>query len=248
MSGLRDWSNEGGTAEECALLAASRSEVAPSLMRSRTLAALGVGTAVTASTVTATTTATAAAAAGSLGLGAVAKIAGVVLLVSGVTAGGVVWHAARKTQPAPIGEPAVTVKASTPAAPPAADTGGTAAAFESAPPSALPSGQAAAVRSHAPPAASSASLSKEVAALERAHAAIAAHDPDAALRALDRYRAQFPGGALASEEAVLRVQAMVARGDKSNATDLANSFRANHPDSPYGRGVQDLVSKKASKP
>lgn len=245
MSGLRDWSNEGGTPEEHALVAASRSEGAPSSTRSRTLAALGVGALVTATTVTATTTATAAGTASGVGLGVVAKIAGVVLFVSGVTAFGLAWQRSRNAEPRPMVTAAVTAADLAPAA----NTAAPEEAPESAPPPAVPSGQGALVaRSHVAPASSSASLSKEVAALEKAHAAIAAHDPDSAIRALDRYRAQFPGGALGSEEAVLRVQAMVARGDKSNARELADTFRATHPDSPYGRGVQDLVSNKASKP
>lgn len=76
---------------------------------------------------------------------------------------------------------------------------------------------------------------------------MAAHDPDAALRALDRYHAQFSGGALSSEETVLRVEALLMRGDKSSAVALANSFTAAHPDSPYARRIHDLVASKASR-
>ena len=63
------------------------------------------------------------------------------------------------------------------------------------------------------PPAEASTLAAEVAALERAQAALAAHDAPGALRALDHYEATFPSGRLASEENVLRVQALLARGD-----------------------------------
>jgi len=88
-----------------------------------------------------------------------------------------------------------------------------------------------------------ASLAQEVAALERAHK-LATHDPDAALRELDRYHARFPGGALAAEETVLRVEALLARGDDRTARVLADAFSTAHPESPYARRVQDLVRSK----
>lgn len=65
------------------------------------------------------------------------------------------------------------------------------------------------------------SLSDEVKALERAHD-LASRDPAAALRELDRYRTRFPGGALAAEETVVRVQALLARGDDAKARALAS--------------------------
>jgi outer membrane protein assembly factor BamD (BamD/ComL family) len=80
-----------------------------------------------------------------------------------------------------------------------------------------------------------------VAALEQAHAALAARDADRALLALDRYRAKFPGGRLASEETVLRIQALLARGDRDGANALANGFFAAHPDSSYADRVRDLL-------
>jgi hypothetical protein len=248
MSLIQDWAEEGATPEERALVAASRSERPSASARTKTLAALGLGTVITATTVTATTTA-AATTTGGIAFGTIGKIVAIVLIVGGAS-GGFAWHASQQakrvvaspaatraaaavpTEPAPAPAPALEVSAANPgesiAAPRAAS--------------------AAAVRAHPAPSSSSNTLSLEVAALEKAHAAIAAHDPAAALRALDRYRAQFPGGALSSEETVLRVQATLAQGDKSNAAALAKEFRATHPDSPYGKRVGDLVSNKAKNP
>jgi hypothetical protein len=84
-------------------------------------------------------------------------------------------------------------------------------------------------------------LSLEVAALERAHKALGKHDPEGALFELDRYRAQFPNGSLASEETVLRVQALLALGDRSGAQRLAETYIAAHSDSPYARRIQELL-------
>jgi hypothetical protein len=244
MNGIRDWANEGATPEELALLAASRSERPSAAARSQTLAALGLGTTIAA---TMTTTTSAAATTAGSAFGVVAKLA-VVLVVAGGAAGGVAWHETHKAEKVVSAKPTRTVPVPVvaPPAPVTAEPAPDGAPTEEASPPAVhvvpgPSGRPR-------PAASSDTLSLEVAALEKAHAALAAHDPDAALRALDRYRARFPGGALSSEETVLRVQAAVARGDKRNAAALADKLRADHPDSPYVKRVGDLVSdEKAAK-
>ena len=94
-------------------------------------------------------------------------------------------------------------------------------------------------RTEAPVAAST--LAAEVAALERAQTALAAHDAPGALRALDHYEAAFPSGRLVREETVLRVQALLARGDADAARALAERFFAAHPDSSYARRVRELL-------
>jgi hypothetical protein len=243
MSLIQDWAEEGATAEERALVAASRSERPSASARTKTLAALGLGTVITATTVTATTTA-AATTTGGIAFGTISKIVAVVLIVGGAS-GGYAWHASQQSKRVVASPTAAHAAAVVPAQPipapsqqaPVANAGESIAAP-----------RVVAVRAHSAPSSSSNTLSLEVAALEKAHAAIAAHDPAAALRALDHYRAQFPGGALSSEETVLRVQATLAQGDKSNAAALAKEFRATHPDSPYGKRVGDLVSNKAKKP
>lgn len=240
MSILRDWSEEGATPEELSLLKASKGEEPSAAARSRTLAALGLGTVAAATTISSTTTA--AVATTTVGAGAIAKL-GVVLVVAAAAAGGFAWHS--RTPVATVHAPTRAAPTAIVASPPETPAVSTAAPSEpdvaANAPSLHPSAGATA-KIRAAPEASSDTLSQEVAALEKAHTALAQHRPDAALKALDRYRAQFPNGALSSEETVLRVQAALARGDKTDAAALADKLRAAHPDSPYVRRVEDLVS------
>ncbi len=75
------------------------------------------------------------------------------------------------------------------------------------------------------------SLGEEVAALDRARAAMN-DDPDAALAALDDYDKGFEGGVLAQEAAVLKIEALARAGKKQRAKAAAGRFLARHPNSP----------------
>jgi hypothetical protein len=86
-----------------------------------------------------------------------------------------------------------------------------------------------------------ASLSDEVAALQIARRALAGRDPSAALAALDRYARRFPQGRLQTEETVLRIEALMQRGDRASAAALADRFESLHPKSPYGTRIRSLV-------
>ncbi len=232
-------------------MVASRSEQPAAASRARTLAALGVGTVLTA------TTSTSIAAATTLGgttLKLVAKM-GLALVVAG-GASGLAWHATRnpanvaaRTTSAPRSAPRAA--AATPLVAPEPPLPAEVRAVDAPPAEGVAIAQAATAPSrgaHPRAAASSDTLAQQVAALEKAHAALAAQDPDAALRALDLYRARFPDGTLSSEEKVLRVKATLARGDKSGAASLAAELRATDPNSPYARRVGALVSSdKAEK-
>jgi hypothetical protein len=210
------------------------------------LSVLGVGVTMLASTSAATATAAASAATGGLALAT--KIIGVSLLVGGTAAGGLAWHAshssvagARPIAPVASGAPARKPLATAPAPPEAA------LSAVGEPAARLPEREVA----HAPPSpprhaqTPAGALSLEVAVLERAKGALAAGDPDAALRMLDRYRAQFPRGELSSEETVLRVEALLAKGEASKARALAAEYSAAHPESPYARRVRDLFGGAA---
>ena len=256
MSELRRWSEEGATAAERELLEASRAERPPPHARVRALHAVGITTAV--ATVTATTAASAASTTATVSTAAAttamtagwvlaAKIVGVSVLAGGVVAGGLAVRAFHRTgAPATTGRQ-VTAQAEPPAEPPlpAPDPSvtdlGVSPSASAPPPPATP--RARTRRSPGP----SDRLSQEVAALERAHRALAAHDPEAALRLLDGYRADFPGGALASDATVLRVQALLAKGDRAAAQTLADAYSADHPESPYGKRIEDLVRTERKK-
>jgi hypothetical protein len=234
MSELRRWSEDGATPSELALLQASRRERPPSSARARTLGALGVGFGALASMTTAAGTAGGAA--------VLTKVVGVTLLLGGATVGGIVWQSR-------VHSPNVA-ETTGPHRPQAAVAAGTSASFaqRTVPPpgatmeieTSTPKTAARGPKS-APPRMAVGTLSIEVAALERVRDALAARDFDVALGALDRYQARFLAGDLAPEATVLRVEALLGRGDRALAAATANDFTAKHPESPYASRMQRLV-------
>jgi hypothetical protein len=234
MSDLRRWSEEGATADEISLLESSRHERASPQARARTLKALalaGVATGAATTTTAAATTAVAAKSAPTL----LIKIL-TFSLFGGIMAGGVVVGVARHAV-APSSRHGVI------AAPPMPILNEPRSAIlpaESTSPDIAPVPTGAQGRSAQPPYTDE-SLSHEVAALELAHRALTVHNPDAALRLLDRYRVRFPHGLLSSEENVLRVQALLASGHRAGAQALADAYAAAHPNSPYSQRLEDLV-------
>jgi hypothetical protein len=246
MSELRRWSEEGATAAELSLLQVSRREQAPPQARSRALEALGL---LAAASTVATATATAAAATGR-NTAVLLKLLGIPLVGGGLVAGGLVLvHAQRLRASASEAATAASAKSlatarAFAAAPTLAGSGepSTSSTAPSASTSALPTPTASVVgvrTAHAEAAAGR--LSREVQALELAQQALGAHNPGAALQKLDRYGAEFPGGALGSEATVLRVQALLMNGNRTAAQALADSYSAAHPDSPYARRIQDTL-------
>jgi hypothetical protein len=225
MNELRPWSEEEATADELRLLDVSRRERAPGSARARALGALGV--------LAATTTTGATAAAGGSTL--LAKVLAATVLTGAVTAGGVAWHASRRH---PEARP---LPASTEVAMPREATGPPSVPTTSPAPAPAPSAEPPRELARAARPISSGALAQEVAALELARQALLARDGDSAIRALDRYRAQFPRGELSSEATVLRVQALLARGDVAKAAALADDYCTAYPESPYAQRVQQLV-------
>jgi len=98
-----------------------------------------------------------------------------------------------------------------------------------------------------PASGSPASLGDEVAALQAARAALANQDSNGALGALDRYKARFPSGRLAPEAKVLRIEALVRRGDRSQASALANQFESSSPESPYAERIDSMLGRVKAK-
>jgi len=86
------------------------------------------------------------------------------------------------------------------------------------------------------------SLEGEVAALDRARAALAAGDPARTIDLLDGYERALPKGALRQEAMYLRIQALSKSGQRGAARDLAARFLAAHPDSPHASQLQHLLS------
>jgi hypothetical protein len=213
--------------------------------RKRILAGLGIAGAV----VTTTSTAASSLAAGKMGLfkGASAVVAKWVVISAVATlvpAGAWVAHsrlrardvvAVEKSPPAPVEtkpapkDPAVEHVVAAPGIMP-----------ESLPPAAKSTREAKAVPQ---PAAPSPTLSDEVAALQVARSALAGHDAGAALAALDRYKSRYPQGRLAPEATVLRIEALIERGDRAQANALAERFEAANPKSPYAERIRSILSR-----
>ena len=243
MSQLRRWSEKGASREAASLLETSRRERPPARARARTLEALGLAVVGSAAATGTAMAATSAATKGGLTL--LIKIAALSLVGGAIVAGGVaVVHAAhlRAARPSPLAVASAAVEPRS-VEPPA----GVVPLID--PPSPAPSAAAPGnvSRPEHPAARGSAStevLARELKALELIHEALLGRDPEAALRLLDRYQAQFPHGSLASEATVLRVQALLANGDRARAQALVNGYCSAHPDGPYAKRLNELVHGK----
>ena len=85
------------------------------------------------------------------------------------------------------------------------------------------------------------SVRAELATLEQARSALASGDAPRALSLLDAYAARFPGGTMALEATVLRIEALVRAGDVTAAQRAGNAFLASRPQSPYSTRVRSLI-------
>jgi outer membrane protein assembly factor BamD (BamD/ComL family) len=93
-----------------------------------------------------------------------------------------------------------------------------------------------------PTAASQPDIALEISAVDTARTALRAGDAAGALAELDRYEGKFGrSGSLAPEAAVLRIEALLVRGDRARAKALADAFLAAHPKSPLAARVRALV-------
>jgi hypothetical protein len=250
---------EEGSELERALLRSAFDDAPSPDGRRRTLVALGlaggIGTAVT-------TTATTGAASTLLKTGAAVvmiKWIGVGMLGGLVTVGAL---AAVDAARAPSDAPAmVASKGHAPLAEQRAGAVASAARGDDAPavapPAPIPSGEARVEPVRAAPRASASAapdrtargaLSDEVASLDAAHRALDAGDTAGALRAIDAYDRRFPGGALATESMVLRIEVLARSGDRASAARLGEAYLAAHPRSPYAARIRSLLGQPPAPP
>jgi hypothetical protein len=254
MSELRRWSAEGATPEERQLLEASRGERPDPAARARMLLALGMGGPVGGGPTSGSGGGGAAGPTGAVGASTAATLTKLIVLGAGVlglgTAGVVGLSRTRDrathSRPPPIAQVSTHAAPSSTPVVPSVESAAPKDAPAIAPAPILrtkPARRARSARDEGPESPTlEPSLTEEVAALDRARAALAARDTPAALRALDVYRVHFVRGRLADEEVVLRVQVLLARGDLAGAGAAESVFSKAHPRSPYVARLRALVS------
>jgi hypothetical protein len=99
----------------------------------------------------------------------------------------------------------------------------------------------------APPARSAApahdeTLAAEIALFDRVRAAVNAGESDRALGLLDDYERRFPAGAFRQEAEVVRVQALLQKGNRAAATRAGERFLAAHPTSPHAARLRAMLN------
>ncbi len=90
-------------------------------------------------------------------------------------------------------------------------------------------------------AAASSSLVEELALVDDARRAVRAHDGARALAAIDAHDRRFPRGKLGLEITVLRIEALLAQGNRAAAHAPGVSFLAAHPDHVLSDRVRALL-------
>jgi len=86
-------------------------------------------------------------------------------------------------------------------------------------------------------------LSEQLRLIDAARAAVAAGNSSAASQALSTYGSKFPHGSFGQEAAVLRIETVDLQGNHGQASALARSFLAQHPNSPHVGLVQRIADR-----
>jgi hypothetical protein len=84
-------------------------------------------------------------------------------------------------------------------------------------------------------------LAEEVALLDSARRSLLDGNAAGALTALEKHGRDFGAGSLGAEAAVLKIDAMVARGDHASASAAARAFLAAYPQSPHASHVRAVL-------
>jgi hypothetical protein len=95
----------------------------------------------------------------------------------------------------------------------------------------------------APPLERAPSVAAQARTLDEARATIAAGNGPRAMSLLDDFARRNPRSPLGEEALVLRIEALVASGDRYAASAAASRFFAMYPSSPYGRRVRSVVAE-----
>jgi outer membrane protein assembly factor BamD (BamD/ComL family) len=84
-------------------------------------------------------------------------------------------------------------------------------------------------------------LREQTALLDRSRARVGAGDPSSALTLLDDYDRRFARAPLAEESNLIRIEALVRRGDRGAASALARRFLRTYPASVHVARVTALL-------
>jgi hypothetical protein len=87
-----------------------------------------------------------------------------------------------------------------------------------------------------------AGLRDELALVEAARASLARNESEECLRALDVHDGRFGDGVLADEVAAMRIEALVAHGERDRALALGEAFLSAKPESPYALRIQSILA------
>jgi hypothetical protein len=90
--------------------------------------------------------------------------------------------------------------------------------------------------------ASKSTLDEEVALMGQARQAQAGGDSAGALQLLNTYDSRYPNGSLARESVEIRIEALVALGNRAAAQRLATRFIASHPSGLDARNIRRALS------
>ena len=77
--------------------------------------------------------------------------------------------------------------------------------------------------------------------LDQARTAIEEGDPARGLSILDAYGSRFPHGVMGPEASILRIEALVNAGDRTEAKREASAFLRSNPTSPYAPRIRSLL-------
>jgi len=224
-----------------ALMRSVRGDAPSPQARAATLSAVGIG----AAAVPATTSA-AAAAGKTIGITALGLVKAFAIGAGTAALVLVVVHQTSKPAPPPPAprEPVAAVAIVQPAQPPAPTLPATAPAEPEVAPHA--SNKATPARVHSEPAAepvrAESTLAAEIAALDRARSTARSRDPAGALALLDAYERDFPGGVLAVEAGVLRIEALADSGQTDRALALGRALLRTSQSGPHAERIRSIVA------
>jgi hypothetical protein len=246
--------DHGATSEELRLLRAGLTEEPGIEGKQRLAAALGLGVSAWAATSTASAATKAvskvgagASAGGKLGLkwllalaGGVSVGAAALVVMLGNPAEVSESTTSRATSTSEPQAPAVAVTSS--------DTTTSGVSLEPAPseapaaveaPKIAPTSRPGSATTPAP--ADSASIAREIEAVDQVRTLVSRGQSSAALSAIGKYRKEFPRGVLRQEATLLQIEALAKSGNLAAAREIGQRFLREHPRTPHEKRVRALL-------